>query len=142
MRAHTDVLSGWALSGALFSLLLFLKNNNNNKKKPPKTKPKKKPQLSSPNQHLCAHPSLPHCLGTVGGPSSGCLTWKRSCLLKPANSRTPPSPGLRGSRAPPAGDGKADLPRYSLPEPRSVGNGRFPYCSHREQQRESSLLLR
>ena len=139
MRAHTDVLSGWALSGALFSLL-FLK-----KKKQKQTKnqnKKKKPQLSSPNQHLCAHPSLPHCLGTVGGPSSGCLTWKRSCLLKPANSRTPPSPGLRGSRAPPAGDGKADLPRYSLPEPRSVGNGRSPYCSHREQHRESSLLLR
>lgn len=35
-------------------------------------------------------------------------------------------PGLRGSRAPPGRDGKADFPRYSLPEPGSAGNGRFP----------------
>lgn len=36
MRAHTDVLSGWALSGALFSLLLFLEKTTT-----------KNPQLSS-----------------------------------------------------------------------------------------------
>ena len=56
MRAHTDVLSGWALSGALFSLLLlFLKNNNNNNKKTPKNQNKKKtPTVLPKSTPLCA----------------------------------------------------------------------------------------
>ena len=35
-------------------------------------------------------------------------------------------PRVFAGAAPPARDGKADFPRYSLPEPGSAGNGRFP----------------
>ena len=47
MRAHTDVLSGWALSGALFSLLFLKKKTKTNKKPKQKKNPNCPPQINT-----------------------------------------------------------------------------------------------